>query len=30
MLIKNEIIVAFIIPLSVVTSYYLSTFLIDK
>jgi len=30
MLIKNEIIIAVMIPLSVITSYYLSTFFTDK
>ena len=30
MLIKNEIIIALIIPFSVITSYYLSTFFMDK
>ena len=30
MLIKNEIIIVLIIPFSVITSYYLSTFFMDK
>ena len=30
MLIKNEIIIALMIPFSVITSYYLSTFFMDK
>ena len=30
MLIKNEIIIALMIPFSVITSYYLSAFFMDK